>query len=310
MFGGDDIVFLPLNKNNVVYVCRAGIFLKGNYEANKATFNFRDSSDMLVLEGTVFGDGTFAYANDVRAGSSYALYEVGKGLNSDVSVILDAYNGIVYSSKDADGSVNTSKGTYVIESGLYVTTFTDGELKGQTLHILLTQTTINSNLTDVFAVRNEEEYNMGTLYRSLINNGSLVYYQQAYTLRLNGFGVASFFTGSAYSSYNYLYNKETGLLTLSSSGSTAGTFRVIELSGTYGYIVYDSAHDTEYKAAEGSATLKVDGSHNATYTDGGTTFTGYYVSSASALGGTLYRVTVSGTTRIFLVTGKISTPKG
>lgn len=304
MFGGDDIVFLPLNKNNVVYVCRAGIFLKGNYEANKATFNFRDSSDMLVLEGTVFGDGTFAYANDVRAGSSYALYEVGKGLNSDVSVILDAYNGIVYSSKDADGSVNTSKGTYVIESGLYVTTFTDGELKGQTLHILLTQTTINSNLTDVFAVRNEEEYNMGTLYRSLINNGSLVYYQQAYTLRLNGFGVASFFTGSAYSSYNYLYNKQTGLLTLSSSGSTAGTFRVIELSGTYGYIVYDSAHDTEYKAAEGSATLKVDGSHNATYTDGGTTFTGYYVSSASALGGTLYRVTGSGTTRIFLVTGK------
>ena len=304
MFGGSDVLYVPVGKKDVVYICRAGIFFKGEYKASNDSFTFFDPSDSVILQGVLFGDGTFAYANDLRAGASYTLYEVGAGMKENVHIYLDAYNGITYSVKSEQGTTVDSVGTYVIEDGLYVATFTSGEIKDQTLHILLTQIKVNGQTTDVFAVRNEEEYNLGTIYRALINEGSLAWYKEAYTIKLNGFGVASFFTGSAYKSYNYLYNKETGILTLTSSGKTAGVFRVIELSGSYGYIIYDSACDTEYKAAAGSATLKLDGSHNATYTDGTTTFTGYYTSSSSALGGTLFRVTGNGVTRIFLVTGK------
>lgn len=305
MFGGEDSVFVSANDPNVVYICRAGIFFKGNYNADKKTFNFRDANDDIVLEGKIFDDGTFAYSNDIRNGASYSLYRVGSAIDDKTAIYLDQYNGIIYSVKTGSTTVD-SKGTYTIdENGCLISTFTSGEMSGQTISIMLAQVTLNQTKTNVFLVRDEEEVNLGVMYRSLVKEGSLVYYTSVYTLQLNGFGTASFFTGSEYQAYTYVYDKESKIITLTTSSSSSSTkFRVVELSGKTGYVLYNEAEDTVYRTADGKSMLTLDGAYEASYVKDGVTVKGYYTSTSSLLGGTIYTMLADGKEYNFLVTSK------
>lgn len=288
MFGGGDYIYLLDETSEDIYLSRGDIFFKGTYLANLNEFRFFDENGDILQEGKLNGDGTYCYYDADRADTVATLYQPGVGIVEGTSVYFDNYNGITYSVTTEEGS-SQSEGTYKIdENGLFVVTFTSGELTDQTLTLVLGTVTVDGVEKTAFQVRNDEEYNMDPLVRFAVNNGSIVYYETAYTLKLNGFGVASYNDGSSTTNYYYTVDENGTITLVTAQNSVFGIVRIVELNGKKGYMLYNSVLDQTFVADSG-ATLTLDGMYQATYKDENTTAEGFYTAENSAFGGVIVR---------------------
>ena len=302
IFGGDDYIYLFDEDSDVIYLSRGDRFFKGEYRTATKAFIFIDINDKTVIEGKLYENGMYSYRDVKNAEYSSTLYQVGVGLVASTKIYFDAYNGITYSVL-SDGKTTESEGTFVIDGeGYYVATFTSGELSGQTLTFVTGTVDVNEVTTPAFQVRNEEEYGLGTLVRYIVNeNFQLAHYGEVQTLTLNGFGVATFFDGNEDTRLIYQARGENIEL-VTTSGSTFGVVRLMEDFGGKGYMLYDSVYDQEFNAQSGGGKLTLDGLRSATYKEGGTSVSGYFVLSNSLFGGTIVTLKSSGQTYKFLIT--------
>ena len=116
MFGGHDYIFLEKDAQKV-YLSREDVYFVGDYYEDGSFIFYNDYEN---LEGKLFDNGTFTYFDASRDEYSASLYKVGSGLNENIKILFDAYNGITYSEKDENNQTKLSNGTYVIdENGLY-----------------------------------------------------------------------------------------------------------------------------------------------------------------------------------------------
>ena len=291
MFGGNDFLYLIDETSEVIYLERGGFFFQGEYDPENRSFTFRDVNDDILLYGKLKSDSTYLYSDAERANTDASLYTMNGSLNDNVKILFGRSDEIEYSEKDENGIVHSSNGTYTInENGQYVAEFTSGEKAGQTMIMLVSTVTVGGTRTPAFMLRNEEEYNMGVISR-LGLNGSSIARASAYNLLLTGFGIAYINTGNGVNSYHYSYDSENKVLTLNtSSGSTAGIFKIVEVElnneTVTGYLPYTAAMAHTYENENEKLTL--DGTVYATYENkNGVKTNGYYSVAASALGGNL-----------------------
>lgn len=298
MFGGNDYIF-KTKDSDTLYLCRGGIYFVGEYDKSDSSFIFYNDYENIV--GRIFEDDTFAFANVARSEYSATLYEVGKGLNNDVKILFDAYNGINYTEVDSESTVNESKGTYVIdENGYYVATFTSGPQEGKTLTMVIGTVTLDNVKTDAFQLRNEEEYALGQLVRFGVNNNQISYYTSAYDVVLTGFGTLIYNTGNGKTTYYYTLDKSTQMLDIkNSNGQSVGVGRIVEFNGKKGYMLYNASLDVTFNGEDGS-TLALDGYSTATYVKGDTVVSGYYNVKSSAFGGSIITFVSNNVTYTFL----------
>lgn len=290
MFGGEDAIYVFDTDGKVAYLCRNDIYFVGTYNAsnNKVTF----TNDEYDLACRLLGDGTFVYYDDVRAVSAYSRYvlsltDSGAAATADDKTQLhfDGYNGIMYTTTDAAGKTHTSEGTFVLdEYGYYVSTFTEGDIAGETLTFWLTEVTSSAGESiPVFRVRNDEEYELGVIYCSALYNGELTYYEEPYySVYLSGFNVALYVTENSYA--EFIYFIEDGILTLVSTSTNTIYLRakLTTIDDATCYVEYSEEH--VLTATSGSDKLVLDGYGNAVYTADGKTLTGYYVVSDTGFG--------------------------
>lgn len=309
MFGGDDYLFLSKTQDGVVYISRAGQFFKGS--VNGSSFTFKANGN-VILRGRIFSDGTFAYADNLRQ-VTYINYINGQGVNNGIKLMLDEYNGLTYI-VDNDNATTESAGTYTVdENGYYVATFTEGDLSGEELYIRLASATIDGVKTNVFIVRDDEEIALGKLYRAAYSSGLMSSYPEGYYhIELDGFGTASYYVNSYKYTYYYVYDKTEKILTLSSSNSVAGTFRIIkdDIKDQNDYVFYDADYDKTFESADKSATLTLDGAYKATYVKGNEALTDVYYTSSDSLfsGGKIISLLKNGKVeKSFLITAKTET---
>ncbi|MDE6293076.1 MAG: InlB B-repeat-containing protein, partial [Clostridiales bacterium] len=76
VFGGTDYIYV-IEAEHTAYLERGGVFFKGDYNANRGTFDFRD----VRLSGRLNEDGTFVYYDEDRASGSAMLYVIGTGVD-------------------------------------------------------------------------------------------------------------------------------------------------------------------------------------------------------------------------------------
>lgn len=280
-----------------IYLSRGDKFFKGDYDAETKEFYFEHNGETL-LEGFLKDNGKFVYKNTERADVASTRFVFGKGLEEKEKINFDAYDKITYTKTDAEGINAVSKGTfYISDEGYYVATFTEGELAGQTLTMLVGYVRNNSTgkYDHAFQIQNRNEVEIGTLASFAVYNNALTYYidnnrQPTNTLTLNGFGTATFDYGSGKEAYSYVLSEDEKTLHLydSSSGSLIMTAKIMddEASGLKGYMVYNEDLDREYSVTGGKLTL--DGVCNAILEkDDETKVTAYYSAATSLLGGTL-----------------------
>lgn len=293
-FGGEDYVYLPDENSEVVYLSRAGILFWGTYDSDDGEFTFRDDANSILLSGEISDNGRFIYYNADRA-VPCTLFVVGTGPVNTTNIYFDQSNGITY----RDTAAGTqSTGTYSIdgETGLYVASFTTGPLRGQTLTLLVGTVTSGGTTISAFQIRNEEEYNLGELYRFAVNDGSIVYYTEAYKLRLDGLGTATYNAGTSSEAYYYYTIDEEGILSLLySNGTVYQTLKLLvdqEGFTNDGYMLYNAELDNTF-TIEAGGTLETDGLYTAVYTNGDERIEGYFTASSSALGGYIVQITDS-----------------
>ncbi len=291
MFGGDDYIYLLDETSKDIYLSRGNVFFKGTYLDNK-TFRFLDKNDDIIREGKLFDGGTYCYYEEARPDTVATFFKMGEGLNENIKLYFDAYNGITYSAKNEEGKNENSEGSYVIdENGFYIATFTSGQLSGQTLTIALNIATTSAGTeTTAFLVRNDEEYDMGVLVRFGVSNGEIIYYRNnIYAIRLDGFGNAAYNTGSSTTAYYYTTDEE-GTITLFDTKTLSAVLalRIVEIGDQKGYMPYSSGLDQTFVDDSG-ATLTLDGLYQVTYKNGNTTAEGFYTAENSAFGGVIVR---------------------
>lgn len=300
IFGGSDYIFLE-KENKKVYLLRENIYFVGEYY-NDGSFIFYN--DFENLEGKLFNNGTFAYYNVSRDEYSASLYKVGSGLNENIKILFDAYNGITYSEKDENNHTKLSNGTYEIdENGFLIATFTDGDFAGKTITIVCGTVTLNNVKTDAFQIRNDEEFDFGELVRFVVYNGEITYYTSAYNMILNGFGTAIYNTGNGTATYTYTYDSESRelVLTNSKTGSLFGICRIMEVNGKKGYMVYNEDLDITIDGEDGE-TLVLDGLYIAEYTNkNGNMVIGHYEVTNSVFGGKIISFSNAGINYTFIV---------
>jgi len=282
MFGGSDNLF-RFDAGWDIYLERGGVFFLGEYDASRNAFTFYDEKDDIVVSGKLNNNGTYCYSSDVRSSYSAMLYRAGRGLDNTEKIYFDALDGITYSKMNDAGTTDDSNGIYTInDKGEYVVTYTSGPLAGTRMTMMIGTVTSDNNAVNVFAVRNDEEYNMPELVRYVFIDGRTTYYL-AYQIKLDGYGVATLYTAQNHESsttYNYLYNDETGLYDLyNSNNQVAGSFGIFNISvaeATKGYLFYYEEFDNQFVGDDG-LTLTLDGFMNAVYSDGTNTQEGHYV---------------------------------
>lgn len=313
MFGGNDYIFVEKESGNV-YLSRGNVYFVGEYNAKKGTFAFYKDEN---LEGRIFDNGTFAYYNVERTEYSASLYQVGKGINEDVKVLFDGYNGITYSEKiktwnnetfEFDTKIELSYGSYIIdENGYFIATFHDGLRAGETLTLLFGTVALkDSNLVNAFQLRNVEEFELGELVNFVVYNGEITYYTSAYQIMLTGFGTALYNSGNGVATYTYTYDKDTRQLTLTnpSNGKLFGVYRVMTVDGKNGYMEYDEKTAVTYEGENG-ATLELDGLYIAIYKDeNGNLAIGNYVITDSLFGGKIVSFTYNDNKYVFIVNSR------
>lgn len=314
MFGGKDSIFLL---DDEIYLLRGGVFFKGDYNADKKTFSFiNDVTNDIVVRGKIVTDDRYAYISETRK-NNFTYFTVGGGFDNNIQLRVDDYNGISYVVTDENERQSTSKGTYVIdEDGLYIAEFTEGELNGKTLTIMLvTVTSDNNQQTPAFIVRNEEEYAIGPLVCGVVmKDYGLTYYTNGIlNLTLSGFGTATLFDGSENQSYYYIFDntKASPEITLiNSDGQQEGVVRMMTINGAKGYLFYYEDLDTTFTTESGEK-LTLDGLCNATYTGAdGKKVSGYYMARGSVFGGTLITVLGNPTVTYLLTSTTTTTGEG
>ena len=303
MFGNNDYIYVLDAESKIAYLSRGNTFFKGKYDPKDRDFLFQNVNEKVLLRGRLNDNGTYVYYDEGRAEYSCTLYESGVGLG-DAKIYFDAYNGIVFSAPDDDLGKVESNGTYQIdENGYYVATFTEGQLSGKTLTLVVGSVKVNNVDTPIFYVRNEEEYAMGALVRFVFNDSSLTYYTSAYQLILSGFGIAYYNAGTSYTNYYYTLDKENETITLKdmNTGADVDVVRLMEKSGVKGYMPYQSSFDQTYTLSS-SATLTLDGVCNGVYKNGTTIVSGYYMTRTSVFGGTIVTLITAKKNYNFLIT--------
>lgn len=295
LFGGSDYIYHFDAEATDIYLCRAGQYFVGTYTARTRTFRFLNSANRAVVEGKLNTDGTFVYRDDDLSGFSRILYVYGQGIDENTTIHFDAYDGITYSVKTDVGTTLDSKGTYYIdENGYHVATFTTGDLAGQTITFITGQ---SNDGYEVFAIRNDTEYNWGEMHRAAVSSGSLTYYTSAYRMQLNGFGTAALVSSSG-NVTTYSYTRDGDEITLKNTDNQVYMIaRHFTMNGTELYTVYNADYDHTYTAADGS-TLALDGTHNALYSAAGAE--SYYSLYSSAFGH-LAETVIQGETYLFLL---------
>ena len=96
--------------------------------AKNNEFRIRNSKDDIVITGKVNENGTFVFQDNGNSGMTYDLFVSGVGVNSDVFLQIDRFDGISYVEKDEKGIITVErKGYYTVdENGIYTTHFDDG----------------------------------------------------------------------------------------------------------------------------------------------------------------------------------------
>lgn len=287
MFGGGDYLYIV---GNDIYINRSGIFFRGEYNADNATFIFIGEDNRTRVTGKINDDRTFVYADSSRANTSATLFVAGQGLDNSTNIYFDEYNGLTYRVSQEDGPALISDGYYTIEDNLYTVIFDEGDFAGQMFTFMLGTVSTNSGTVPAFQIRNEEEINMGLLNRALIDDGtvseegSLITFNDSYySITLDGLGIATYRVDTETTNYYYTYDPETMLLTLrTASMQLAGVMKVSTYNGRYIYMPYDENSDLDITV--GNTKLTLDGAYIATYNDGTTTINGYFVMEESVFG--------------------------
>lgn len=290
MFEGEDYIFLDPDDAEVVYLYRGGEYFIGSLNTKNNEFRIRNLDEDIVITGKVNENGTFVFQDNGNSNMTYDLFVSGVGVNSDIFLQIDRFDGISYVEKDEKGIITVErKGYYTVdENGIYTTHFSDG---GDDFNFIVG----TAGGTDAFQIRNEEEYALGRdnggLVRFAINDGQLVYFTSVYQMLLDGFGTAVINMGTSTSAYRYTYDTETQLITLRTSmGIVAGVFQIMSGTSVQGYVIYDESSDKTYESENSQATFTMDGLYSATYFDGTTTLKGVYqVVGTSVLGGSIIR---------------------
>lgn len=304
MFGGTDTVFIigEEEEEKVAYLARGGFLFKGTYTLKKNEFRFTELTNPII--GRLYDDDKFILCDDARAGAIHKLYVAGAEtpLVETTTVMFDQYNGITYREKGKENSV----GTYVVENGYYVVTYSQGAYKGKKMYLSVTTTELNGVSTPIFQVRNEKEYGLGEIKMATVDGGLLVL-DDAYTIKLNGFGSATYTAPDGSSVFSYTYDEANNLLTLVSSMGDKIQCRLQTVNNKKSFVVYSEEMDKTYDIVKDTETLKLDGACVAVYTNGTTEIEGYYTTKESVFGGTIVEMqTKAGAKYAFVITANDS----
>lgn len=306
MYGGADKAYLD-KENGVIYIDRCGVFFRGEYDYEADTFLFVGEDNKTRFKGKVNDDRTFVYADKERANVSAKLYVPGTGVNDNVVIYFDEYNGLSYVETDALGNSKVSTGEFSIEGNQYTVILDDGAREGEIFTFILGSVTgSNNEKVTAFQKRNEEEISLGLLNRAMIYKGSLIsLIDSYYSLQLDGFGTCVFRVDTQTENYYYSLDQENMIITLrNSSLQVVATARVLPLNGKYVWVPYDESYDR--KITVGNETLTTDGACEATYSDGTTTVTGVYYTTDSVFGYIVNMYATDGTLYKYLVTATVS----
>ncbi len=294
LFGSSDLIYFFDKTSSDVYLYRQGTFFKGVCtNANTGAFRFTPTADVLI-EGLLYEDTySFSYRDDSRREIYYFYPGTGNTVSRDTTLELDAYSGIKYTAFDENGTPETANGTYRIdEQGYCIASFEVGgpeEVSGKENVTMLLGTI--SGGTHAFMIRNDDEFAMGTINRFVDPDR---YYTGAYQIVLNGFGTASFNTGSQQAAFRYTLEGEV-LTLFNSAGSPYLVAHVFKTETMWGYYLYSETYDGVYTMEDksNSDTLTLDGMCQAVYKKGDQEIKGYYMLYSTTLGGILCEVTVS-----------------
>ncbi len=303
-----DYIYHFSAEDEAVYLERAGVFFKGEYDAALHGFAFYFGDDPEpVLEG-IFHDetGTFVYYVTTRQ-RNLSLYVMGTGLDANTVLILDEYDHVRYTRSEDNGQggktvVEESTGTYAyLGNAEYEATFTDGALAGTSFVFIQGIATVNNVNTPVYSVRDEAAYSIGVLdYVAMYQGSPLVYPQHLNAFTFDGYGVAAMNLGTSVANYYYRFSEQgdTFYLYDTSTGSLLEVCKIVEVAGQKAYCTYNESFDNTFTS--GTETLTLDGLYNATYA-GDTVVKGYYTYTASAFGGYIVTFYAGAATRIFHV---------
>ena len=299
MFGNNDYVYILDEDSGVAYLSRGNVFFEGEFNKRSNSFTFIDGNEDIRM-GFLRDNKTFVYSDQGRAGTS-TLFEVGTGLVEGERVYFGATDTIEYFSEQEDGKDATSTGTYVIdENGYYVATFTDGELKGKTLTLIVG--TVGEDKTPAFQIRNDDDIAFGKL-RKIATNGSAFEIYNLYQIEMGGFGVATYTTDLKGSTASYYYTRdaEKNVITLTdANGNVFKTVKVVQEGNKNYYVDYEANYDRSFELADGSK-LTLDGGYKAVYENAGSSLEGYFSWENSVFGGKVVTIEKASATYKFLI---------
>lgn len=306
IMNGADLIY-HFGSEEIVYLDREGVFFSGEYDPASSSFTFLDEeTGDIRMQGKLRDNNQFIYGMESRLGVSANYYSIEEGIDNNISITLDEYDGLTYKQ-----GKTTSEGTYTIDGdGNYHVTFHEGTLNGQTQIMRFIRLSVNGSVQTVFQVRNEAENGLKLYFASVVMGASASAEaslgETGTSVVLDGYGTATMTSGSSSTSYYYSYSDDNPgdaagdtLTLLNSTGTPYGIFRIVRISGILCYISYTAERNALFRAANG-ATLRLDGVSQATYTPvGSTAITGYYMSGSSAFGGAIVRFRTRGVTYVF-----------
>ena len=291
MFGGSDTIFFldeaeeGTTKN--IYLARGDRFFRGTYHVRQGIFEFQMGESKI--NGKLYDGDVFAYASSKRDESWSALFDNGE-LVEDTRIDFDKYNELTYTEKDSAGFAQKSEGTYTIdENGYYVATFTSGALDGQSLTFIVGTVNANGEARNAFQIRKDDEIALGDIVGYKVSGKTVVADSDAYTITLNGLGIATCRTSTTQATY--YYSIEDGVITLKSRyGAIALVARITEADGKNVYFEYDETVDATFEFENGDS-IALNGSNEAIYTVGGKEEKGLFtVVGTSVFGGSIVDV--------------------
>ena len=303
LFGAQDTIFLLDETAKEIYLFRGGKYFKGTYNANYKEFTFRDKSNKTIFTGKILDENTFCYSDISRTEihAQYFTYEVNKP-NDKIRLDMDEFNGVKYTETDENGNTHVASGTYKydLESGEFTAYFEsgEGELVGRTVHFILG----TYNKTRIFLIRNEAEYELGTLPRLVVTSGGVLnsYRLPLYSLTFTGYGYGVYYNGTSPMICYYTYNSEMNAYVVKDANARLiCNARLVNEGGISGYMAYSPVLDDEFEGEGGS--LIMDGLMHATFVSGSTAISGYYTLQTSYFTGYVVSLTSNGTTYSFLL---------
>ena len=307
LYGGADTIFVMDDKKEDIYLLRGGMFFKGSFTTD-TEFIFNEKPDDINwegdFEGKILNEDKFCYHNESLEGRAPKLFEVGKGLNQDVTLRFLYFNELTYT-EGSGADAKVARGTFEVDldTGEYTATFTSGEgdMVGKTVKfILATASDGQGNTSPAFVIRNEKEFALGTIQRlGLASSNSIGSFGEAYALTFNGYGSGVWNYGTTPREIRYAYNEENDTYTIAFSNQTL-SIKIFTEGGYTGYMFYFSQYDTEFETENGKLTL--DGLIHARYESGASNIvSGYYMMDTSYFGGNILTFNGSGTTYTFLM---------